>query len=317
MTKTIFISIAAFNEPELQLTVDNALQMADEPDRLYFGITSHFDDMPHPNFDSYTNVKSAKLSYGGMLGMGICRSIANNFYLGQDYFLQIDGHTLFQQGWDTKVIDRFDLINKDYEKPIISNYVPWWSITKDNEIKNYNPHQEIHSAVIRYKRLGDPTISDDLYPQQNIDMIDWSKEIKGYREHANIAGHFIFTIPSFINDVAPDPQLFYSGEESMLATRAWTRGYRMFAIPEPIVWHKNKGDGYIHPRDRMGYPPTEDHLNFFIPKNDVSVERTRNFLTGNDFGYWGAPSKELLQNYERFAKIDFNAYYKKIDQGRG
>jgi len=312
MSKTIFIAIAAFNEPELKLTIDNALAMADNPQNIYFGIAAHYRDLKAPDFSGYKNVKITYLSHPEMLGIGIGRSIANNFYEKQDYFMQIDGHTLFQKSWDSIVTIKYKKLLSFYNKPLISNYVPWWSVNEDETINMYDPDLKIHNSVIKYKDIDNPEIKKHDYPLQDGYAIDWNNHPEGHKKHGNLAGHFVFTLPSFIDDVAPDPQIFYSGEEPLLALRSWTRGYTLVAIPEPIVWHKNKGHGYIHPNDRWKHPDTEGFRDWFIAKDQVSAKRTFEFLTGKQFGYWGALSKEQLLNYQKFVNIDFKEYYKNL-----
>jgi len=312
--KTIFVAIAAFNEPELKLTVDNALAMADKPDNIHFGISSHYRDMDFPDFSNYKNVKTVDISHANMLGTGMMMSLANNLYLDQDYFLQIDGHMLFQRHWDTLAINKIELLLSVYDKPVISNYIPWWSINKDGTINNYDPDMSVHSSVIKYMNIDDPNIINHDYPLQNSYYIDWENEGIEYKEHGNFSGHFAFTLPSYREDVAADPMLMYSGEEQLMALRLWTRGYRIFAIPEPIAWHKNKGDGYVHPKDRWEHPATDGMVNWFSPKDYLSAERTYEYLTGKKFGYWGSPSEKQLQEYEKFVNIDFKEYYKKLSR---
>lgn len=311
-SKTIFVAISAFNEPELQQTVDSALEMADNPENIYFGISAHYRDMSFPDFRNYKNVRVVNVDSADMLGTGMMMSLANNLYLDQDYFLQIDGHMLFQRHWDTLAISKLEMLLSFCDKPVITNYVPWWSSNEDGSINFYNPDQKEHQLVIQYMDIDHPHNHKFDYPLQNGYSVDWTN--LDYVEHGNFSGHFVFTLPSYREEAAADPLLMYSGEEQCMALRLWTRGYRMFAIPDPIVWHKNKGHGYVHPNDRWTHPSTEGFINWWQPKDEYSRERTFKFLTGKEFGFWGAPSQEHLQKYEEFVNIDFKEYYKKLSK---
>jgi hypothetical protein len=303
---TIFVAIGAYNEPELELTISNCLKMAEFPERIHFGVAAHYHNMSFPNL-GFENAKVIKIKYPGMLGLGFSRLAANSLYDNEDYYLQIDGHSLFERNWDTKLLNSYKVLEKEFEKPIISNYVPWWSVNEDSSINFYNPDQENHPAVIKHNQeiLGD-------YPYQDSYDVDWSN--KEYIEHFNIAGHFIFSKPQILEDLIPDYRIVYAGEEFLFALRAWTRGYRMFAIPNPIVWHKNKHHGFLHPKDRMFGSQNEKTHNHFVVRNEYSAKLTREILTGKYVGYWGSPSLELLQQYEKAANIDYKDFYRRVDK---
>jgi hypothetical protein len=46
-------------------------------------------------------------------------------------------------------------------------------------------------------------------------------------------------------------------------------------------------------------------------KDRKNIERIIKILTGEMLGYWGAPSKELLEEYERVNNLNFTDFYKK------
>ncbi len=57
-----------------------------------------------------------------------------------------------------------------------------------------------------------------------------------------VSAHFLFTLGAFVNDVPYDPELYFHGEEIMLAIRAFTHGYDLFHPPEHILWHEYTRD---------------------------------------------------------------------------
>lgn len=308
----IFIGITAFNEPELKQTIDNCMDMADYPERLNFGIHAHYTNNKAPSFEDYENVQIVHSVYPYMMGCGLGRLNANFFHTDEKYYLQIDAHMLFQKGWDTKVINRLEKIKSTAShKPIISNYVPWWSANEDGSINFYEPEEDRHDVIIKYADHE----NDHTYPMQDGYVIEWDG--REFVEHHSISGHFIFTHSTFLQEISSDPDILYSGEEPLLALRAWTRGYRIFAIPDPITWHKNKGHGYIHPDDRVLEHEKPEKYKKFIEKDNYSSLKTRRLLTGEEFGYWGAPSQSHLRNYEKAANISFKDFYRRVDRANG
>ena len=302
--KTIYISIAAYNEPHLELMISNCLENAEHPGRVNFGIWCHYNDGTRPDLGKYENVTSAFTDYPAMLGLCAGRLNSLSFYNDEDYCLQLDAHMLFEKNWDTKIINAFEEIKKDYEKPIISTYVPWWSIS-GSKINYYsNDSNVLCSPMIIDNSIG----NQEGYPKLTTKHSDWKEE--NYKEHALVTGHFIFSEPSILEDVAPDPKIMFAGDEITMALRLWTRGYRMFAIKNPIVWHLNKFDGDLYYKDRLmsaETPGKETELH--KSRSSSGYRRIKDILTGNVLGYWGAPSLEKLKEFESVIDFDFNKFY--------
>jgi hypothetical protein len=298
------VSIAAYNEPHLDLMLSNCLENAEYPDRIHFGIWCHYNDGTRPNFKKYNNVNHGFIDYPAMFGLGPARLNSLVFYNQEDYCLQLDAHMLFEKNWDTKLINAFEEIKKDHDKPIISTYVPWWSIS-NNKINYYsNESDAFCSPMIIDKSIG----NIEGYPKTGTESLFWNDE--KYKEHFLISGHFLFSEPSILEDVCPDPQITFGGDEITLALRLFTRGYKIFTIKNPIVWHLNKFHGDLYHKDRlMGSEVRGKETELYGQRSDKSLERVKNILTGKMLGYWGAPSLEKLKEFEQKINLDFNKFY--------
>lgn len=306
--KTIFIGVGAYNEPYIQMMIDNCLENAEFPERIHFGLWLHNNSQETFDYGSYENIKCAVLHYDTLLGVPPARLNALGLYADEDYYLQVDGHMLFEKHWDTTLIDKFELIRKDFDKPIITTYTPWWSMT-DGSINFYS---NVSAASCAPMVLDMESSTKDGYPKPKTEHSDWL-DGEVYKEHHFISAHFLFTDPSFIQDVLPDPLIMYSGEEITTAVRAWTRGYRMFCIKNPIAWHLNKFHGDRYSKDRLwdskNTGPLYDH---FMKKNEKGALRSKDILTGKITGYWGAETIELLKGYEEASGLDFKSLYEEI-----
>ena len=300
--KTIFVSIAAYNEEDLEQTIDNALKNALYPERIYFGVYCHKSDLNHKELN-YPNLKIIYTTYPNVLGLGLARANSFSLYDNQDYFFQIDGHMLFEKNWDKKVISAIKKIQLIHDKPIISTYVPWWSRMEDGQILNYSSESDSITSPMKYMGglyEGHPAFTTCHKEYGDNEAI----------EHPGIAGHFIFTIGSFCHDIFPDSFIMFAGEEETIALRAWTRGYRMYSIKSPIAWHKNKGVGVLSSTDRRVYHGPQEEHDHYNRKSLISMKRVEDIMTGKLIGYWGAESFEKLKEYEKFANMDFNKVYK-------
>jgi len=304
MEQTIFVAIAAYNEPDLEQTIESCLSNSANPERIRFGVWAHYNKEQMPNLDR-ENVKFISCAEPGMLGVCAGRLNAISLYEDEDFYLQIDAHMLFQKDWDKKVIASYKRILKDFDKPLITTYVPWWSRSEDGSINFYDSNSDVaFSFPMRYN-LTDAT---EDYPRQETFWVDWN--LREYYEHCGFSAHFAFASASFIHDVMPDPRFAFGGEEPTTALRAWSNGYRMFAIKDPIVWHRNKFHGVVSQYDRINYPGPKGFKEYFYQKNIDGINRSIDIMTGKILGYWGAGSQEILKEYQEFAKTNFSNYRK-------
>lgn len=312
--KTIFINLGAYNELYLDLMISNCLSNAQFPDRVKIGLFLHDGDGLKEDLSAYSkNLKVGYFDYPAPLGCCIGREMAHAFYDGEDYYLQLDAHMLFQKNWDTVIIDKFEKIKEKCPKPVISYYVPWWSVKHNGGFIAYSSEiEKFHNGKMKFD------LDDSLrakYPKPVGDYTNWEEYPDGYIEHHQIAGHFMFSDPAMFDDVRPDTTIMFGPEESLLALRLWTRGYRIFAINEPVVWHLNKGFNNVNPAlRRTAFFKSEALSKHYFAKNHRALQKSRKIFTGEYTGYWGAPNRELLAGYETASGIDFKEYFRLLDE---
>ena len=309
--KTIFISMPSYNEQHLELTIKGCLENAEFPERIFIGAWVHNNDGNKNEFLSkYKNVKYARVDYPVVLGVGVGRLNALTFYNNEDYYFQIDPHMVFKKNWDSILIESFEELKKDYEKPIISTWVPYWYMS-NMEIKKGGG--EYCTRLYWNKDPKYPCPIPDGGPQ------DWQDGEK-FKEHYLIGAHFVFTSPDFIQEILPDTLIQFTGDETTTAFRSWTRGYRIFCMKETVAWHLDR----FHPDsdppykyDRiMGNPDyapqhIKDHEEH---RYQDSLLRVKKILTGEILGYWGSPTMDLLEEYQLASNINFFEFYKKRNE---
>lgn len=118
----IFISIAAFEDPGLINTMNNALSKADHPERISFGIALNY--KKEPSFEMFKNkvsvVRDSDFVRPGIVKM---RSEIRNLIDDEEYFLSIDAHTEFLESWDSKLINDFNILEQNNKDIIISGLI--------------------------------------------------------------------------------------------------------------------------------------------------------------------------------------------------
>jgi len=297
-TKTIFIQIASYRDPQLIPTIDDAINKAKYPDRLRFGISwQHCESDSWDNMDKYkydSRFKIIDIDYQDAQGVCWARNLLQNLYQGEDYTLQLDSHHRFVQNWDMILIDMLtELQNDGYPKPLITSYIPSFDPDNDPEARVNEPWKMtfdrfIPEGAVFFLPAGlNPTIEDI------------NKPIPGRFYSA----HFAFTLGSFSKEVQHDPNYYFHGEEISVAVRAFTHGYDIFYPHKVICWHEYT---------RKGRSKQWDDVKSWVDKNNICHDRNRklfgmdNATNDINFGRYGFGTARSLGDYEKYAGLKFS-----------
>lgn len=121
--KTIFAMIPAYRDPVLLDTLETMYSNADNPDRIFSAIGAQYDDhMAMPDISKFNpkNIRKLEIHPDGRPSVYRLRHILNQLWFGEDYYLSIDSHTIFKQGWDSELIDMLESFTDP--KTIIAGY---------------------------------------------------------------------------------------------------------------------------------------------------------------------------------------------------
>ena len=294
MSNKIFIQIASYRDPELIPTIKSCIENASNPEHLSFAICwQHSAEDVWDNLDEYLNdhrFKIISINYSQTKGCCWARNKIQQLYDGEEYTLQLDSHHRFIKGWDTVLINMYNLLKeKGFSKPLITSYVP-----------SYNPENDPNERVMVPWKIDLKEITDEkqvLCIPSNIDeKISEPILAKFY------SAHFAFTTGQFVLEVPHDPELYFHGEEISITVRAYTWGYDLFHPHKSIVWHEYTREGRTKHWD--------DDAEWW-KKNSESHLRNRKLfemdgLTKDiDFGMYDFGPKRTLADYERYAGISF------------
>lgn len=312
MNSKIFVCTSAYNDTDLLLSLETAFSNANSPDNVYFGIAMQYPDLPKPDLSNYKNVKTIDILEPYPIGTSPSRAVAARLLGDESYFLSIDAHTIFKKDWDKNLLEYFNEIKQQYNKPIISTYSPYWYRDKNgcifNQNKNESFEEEMPQFTLKFK------MEDEIFPEGYVmPTPTWDKKVTSkYEEHYLIGAHLLFTESTYLKEVPFDPYISYH-EENTTAMRAWTRGYRIFAIDKDILWTREMFHG---PADSDSWRHKTERKNLdgfsYLDRIAIGAVRCKNILLGEIIGIYGSPSIELLKEYERCAGIDHADVYKKI-----
>jgi hypothetical protein len=275
----IFVSIASYRDPELIPTLKNLLSTCSKPEDLHICIGwQHSEEDTWDTLDEFkddSRFTIIDINYKDAKGVCWMRSEIQKYYSEEEYYLQLDSHHRFSKGWDITLKDYLHYLQcKGSKKPVLSAYIPGYFPDNEDRVDDVwglNIQRFMPSGVIF------------LQPHH---INNW-KELKEPFPARFISAHFIFTIGKFVKEVPYDPELYFHGEESSLAARAYTYGYDLFSPHKPIIWHEYTREG-----KKKHWDDSTDWNN----RDQASYARYRK-LMGLDPGCSSCQRKSIAPNY--------------------
>ncbi len=285
---TIFVSIAAYRDPELGPTIEDCLRKARRPHDLRFGVCWQHGpgEAAPPRLGGRLRLKSVPWQESG----GACwaRAECMKLWDGEDFFLQIDSHHRFADHWDAILLDQAERTGS--ARPLLTAYAPV-----------YDPRAPLPATDFpTFMRL-------DRFSAEGVPLYQFAAVPEGRRDGEPIrarfvSAHLLFTLGRFVSDVPYDPELYFIGEEISLAVRAFTHGYDLFHPGAHVLWHE-----YTRSGRRKHW---DDHVaGADVPRpwhelDKASLERVQRLLTRPEVGPLGLGQERTLGAYEAYAGLN-------------
>ena len=287
---SIFVSVAAYRDPELVPTVLDCLAKARHPDDLRIVVNwQHLGDEDVSAIRDDPRVTLIEFDARESRGACWARAEVMRHYRAADWFLQIDSHTRFAQDWDVRCVAAARATGA--EKPIISGYPPMYE--PDTEFTGAGEPTRI--IMKDWTEDGVPTFNQSVVP-------DWQTLGRPFRARFLAAG-FLFAPGSFPLEVPYDPTIYFHGEEITLSVRAFTWGYDLFHPTEVLAWHFYiRQDRPRHWDDHGDAVTSGKH---WWARERASRRRVGNMLRYPSVGRLGMGPVRTVAEYSEYAGLDF------------
>jgi len=199
----IFIQIASYRDPQLPLTIKNAIENAKSPKNLRFGISRQFnEDDKFDDLSEYSNDKRFRIldiPYNESRGVCWARHLTQQLYENEEYTMQIDSHMRFEKDWDKTFIDMIkQLQKKGHPKPLLTGYVSSFDPDNDPGARVREPWR---MAFDRFIPEGAVFFLPETIPS-------W-QELKSPVPARFYSAHFCFTVGQFSKEVQHDPEFYF------------------------------------------------------------------------------------------------------------
>jgi hypothetical protein len=286
----IFVSIAAYRDSQLVPTIEDCLRKASHPERIRFGICWQRDEAEPPfPFAHDSRFRIREIHWRESKAACWARAEIMILWQREDWFLQVDSHCRFADGWDTRLLRT--AAETGSAKPIMSTYPPPFS-PGANEIPSGDPLQMVFQ---QFMPEGIPQLRPGAFPRGN-------SRARPLRARFLAAG-FLFAPGTFVQEVPYDPELYFMGEEASMTVRAFTHGYDLFHPAEAIIWHD-----YIRADAPKHWSDHADGAEVPSPwrsLDDASRRKTSRLLLGEPVESFGLGQTRTLKEYEAYAGLSF------------
>ena len=297
----IFISIASYQDLLLPVTINSAITNAKFKENIRFGIIDQckvkldFSKAKIKDQISYIHIEPKD-------ARGPCwaRSLAQALMNDEEYFLQVDSHTVFEKNWDEYLLNYIKTIEKEHKKPVISAYPRGFEVV-DFEKKVFKKVQEDDHSTHVMVVDSEKSFKDGYFSMQK-GLPTKSKQIyKGFL----ISAGFLFSSRKMVEEVPYDPNLYFEGEETTLALRLFTNGFDIFHIPRIPLFHCYVDYSNVTKRP-MHWNDSEEEARTVKWRvlQEKSKKRISQIIQQDLKGSFGLGNERSLNDYKEFSGID-------------
>jgi hypothetical protein len=232
---SIFISIASYRDPLLGFTIASAYDNAKYPQNLCFAvIDQNTADAASlvPDHIPAEQVQYLKIEASQSKGCCWARSLAMSMYRDEDYYLQVDSHSLFAQNWDEVLVQRMQVCLRHSPLAVISSYPPGFTFVGD--VATPSSDTPVVSAVV----VGPGMTFGSEHPC----LLFKSKKLVnvGAVQGYHVSAGCLFAPGKFVQQIPYDPYLYFNEEEQNLALRLYTHGWDIYPFTTCTTWSRKR-----------------------------------------------------------------------------
>ena len=283
----IFVAIPSYQDPMLKFTVSWLNANASGENEVRVVVFDQYKDESSKYIPVDGNVEVFYLPAAKARGAGYARSLICDRVEDEDYFLSIDSHTYLVKNWDKKLINKIKFLQSRTGSEKVG-YVGNWNLWSWNG-KNLKISKRDATPYMAWYDSRSSLRTTSTFVQK-------FKMVKDavYECNTILAGMFFAPI-QFIKDAPFDPKIPFKNEETSVAMRSWTRGWRMYCIQnDPIIYTLNYSMSDV---DKF---PNSSRA---VVLENEAVDYIYDVLSGNIIGEWGAPSRGVLQDWWNWVGI--------------
>lgn len=292
---TIFISIASYRDKNCNFTIKSIYNNAKFPENIYIGICQQ---NKNTDIDSLhdiinNNIKIIRIDSSEAKGPVYARYLASTLHDREEYYLQIDSHTIFIKNWDIICINSIKNLKKISDKPVLSHYPRDYP---EKDIKNKNKFYVTYVKNLKFIKNK----NFKIIQYEGARFIDTNNS---FIKTPFVTGNFLFLEASFLKEIPYDNTLHYlhHGEEILHSLRFYTYGYDIFIPNQNIVYHN-----YLHKEPKIWNDIQDIHtkrINAHTKIVNIFKSKTNN-QANKYLQHYNLGNVRTITNFKKFANIN-------------
>ena len=274
----VFCSVASYNDPDTERTLRTMLDGAEL--RLRIAVVLQTDDADLAGRIAALPVDLVHLPLAAARGPCWARAVAEDMFDGESWCYHCDAHMRFEPGWDAELVGQAEALPG---KPILTAY--------QQDVRDQSEGQACVMDVDTFGTHG-------IRWRAHI----WSLDAFGGRPvpARGLSGHSVFAPGRWVEEVPYDPRIFFAGEETSLALRAFTHGYDLYHPCATICRHRyERAPGTTYWEHRADWSKRDERSRQRLAQL-YGWERSAMVL-----GAYGLGRARTLTEYEAWAGISF------------
>lgn len=258
---SIFVSIASYKDTEIFPTIFDLYERATHPERIYTGVFIQDTDLVFKNFQEHfnnQNIKTLHVLPQDAEGPGWARNIImKKLFNNEDYFLLVDSHSRFKNGWDVEYIR---MLNKTPTESVISGFPREYHFNEPYEVYS----ERIHSSIYIPNEI--PYVGSFRGPHQQ------KLAEKENEQIMNISAGNMFGKGYIVNSITVDDYTYHGEcEQELYSLMLYKCGIDIYAPSENLIWHKYFVPGVDNYREM--YKPKTDKKNFWPDAKNLNCSK--------------------------------------------
>lgn len=224
---SIFVSVPSFRDSLCSSTVNGAFEMAERPDMVFVGVCEQNLEQAErcaPFGTRGDHVRVVSMPHDEAKGPCYARYVCSTLYRGEQYYMQVDSHTMFVRGWDDKLREMMRMVPP---RSVLSHYPqPYDPATGETR------RERLHTVPVN---CGVKDAKDGIPVFKSLEKRPGASP----RPMPGIGGGMLFMPGEALLETPLDPELdfLFNGEEILYGARLYTRGWNVYAPHENVVFH--------------------------------------------------------------------------------
>ena len=299
----IFVSIACFCDPDVVDTVRDCLERAVSPARIQIGVCLQAkpNDASYDALNDIAGVMVDRIDVTEARGPIYARARCESLMKDADYFLQIDCHSRFFQGWDEILIQEFAKASELNGNAVLSHY--------PMNIKNMasSDHLDRIGQVNRYRYIE----ADAIKSHGSLIKLPGVPATS-----LGVSAAMLFMRAEDRKRFPYDPELdfgLHAAEQVLYAVRLWTHGFDIFCPTQHALATDYEGSRdripdevkRISNANRTGWPEaTWSKVKYLLGLDDIEqVDPVYRDSLDDSIVRFGVGDERSLRAYYDFAGI--------------